>query len=288
MILNDEILRKLELLSIRTRKTILGQYSGERKSPKKGAGVEFADFRSYSPGDDIRRIDWNTYARTESLFLKLFAEELELPLNIVIDSSASMGFGTPPKFEFARQVAEALSYVAFCNLDRVRLISLGEQLLSTNFHSTKTSLPLFDSFLSGIQPAGSSGERAFRTLAQMLSRKQVVMFLTDLLWNDGYQRQIGWVSGTGAQIGIVHVLSPEEVDPELYGDFKLVDSETKQAVEISVGQHSLKKYKQDVKHFIDLAQSYSISHGCAHCFAQSDAVLEEFLLGKLRAAGFLE
>src|SRR5881409_971398 len=121
-LLTPELLRRLEQLQLLAQRRAKSSAKGERRSRARGQSVEFADYRNYTPGDDFRYLDWNLYGRLERLFLKLYEEERELPLRVFLDASESMTFGTPVKFEFARQVAAAIGYVALCGYDRVSVI----------------------------------------------------------------------------------------------------------------------------------------------------------------------
>src|ERR1700743_1501891 len=112
-------LKKLEMLTLSARQLFRGAAGGERRSPVHGASVEFADFRPYVQGDDFRRIDWNAFAKFESLMLRLFVEEHELAVHILLDCSASMNYGDPLKFDYARRLAAALAYIALANTDKV-------------------------------------------------------------------------------------------------------------------------------------------------------------------------
>src|ERR1700755_2245291 len=123
-LLSPELLAQLERLELVSRKIFRGRIKGERRSLRKGQSVEFADFRPYVPGDDLRFVDWNTYARLDRLFLKLFLEEEDLHFYTLIDASRSMQFGTPTKFDYARQLAAALGYIALVRGDRVRIETL--------------------------------------------------------------------------------------------------------------------------------------------------------------------
>ena len=118
-LLDADFLSKIDQLEIISRKVIMGKIHGERLTRKRGQSVEFADYRSYVHGDDLRMIDWNIYGRLEKLFLKLFFEEEDLHVHIIIDASASMGFGKPSKLFYAKKVAAALGYIALSNYDRV-------------------------------------------------------------------------------------------------------------------------------------------------------------------------
>src|SRR5947199_9204707 len=118
-LLTPDLLRRLEQLQLLAQRRAKSSARGERRSRGRGQTVEFADYRTYAAGDDFRYLDWNLYGRLERLFLKLYEEERELPVRIFLDASESMTFGTPVKFDFARQVAAAIGYVALCGFDRV-------------------------------------------------------------------------------------------------------------------------------------------------------------------------
>jgi len=119
LLLEPKFLAQLDRLSLVSRRLRAGQIQGERRSPNRGGSVEFADFRTYAPGDDFRQIDWNAYARLERLFVKLFVAEEDLTVHLLLDASQSMAWGEPDKWRFGRRLAAALGYVALVGLDRV-------------------------------------------------------------------------------------------------------------------------------------------------------------------------
>ena len=125
-LLPPDLMAQLERLELVTRKVFRGRMKGERRSKRKGQSVEFADFRSYVPGDDLRSLDWNLYARLDKLIVKLFLEEEDLHFFTLIDASLSMDFGTPTKLEYAKQLAAALGFVGLIRTDRVRIETLGQ------------------------------------------------------------------------------------------------------------------------------------------------------------------
>src|SRR3954466_10382777 len=125
-LLPPDLMAQLERLELVSRKIFRGRMKGERRSKRKGQSVEFADFRGYVPGDDLRFIDWNTYARLDRLFLKMFLEEEDLHFYSLLDSSPSMGFGDPTKLRCAKQLAAALGFIGLVRGDRVRIETLGQ------------------------------------------------------------------------------------------------------------------------------------------------------------------
>src|SRR5690242_9284069 len=146
VLLTPQLLAQLERLELVSRKIFRGRMKGERRSKRKGQSVEFADFRNYVPGDDLRFIDWNTYARLDKLFLKLFLEEEDLHFYALIDASASMDFGTPSKLEYAKQLAAALSFIGLKRADRVKVETLGQSVSNPGrlWRGRQNLLPMLD------------------------------------------------------------------------------------------------------------------------------------------------
>src|SRR5690349_6493532 len=166
---DSAFLRRLDRLALLTKRAMAGDMQGERRSPRRGASVEFADFRAYTPGDDIRQIDWNLYARAERFFLKLFVAEEELTIHLLLDTSRSMDWGEPNKLWYAKRVAGAVGYIALTNLDRVTLSAFGQEREARMpaQRSRRGALPLFR-FLEELQPgAGADFEGICRRYARM-------------------------------------------------------------------------------------------------------------------------
>src|SRR5882762_10784720 len=127
-LLEPQFLARLEQLELVSRKIFMGRMKGERRSKRKGQSVEFADYRNYVVGDDLRHLDWNLYARLDRLFLRLFLEEEDLHVYLLIDNSLSMDFGTPSKLHLAKQIAAALGFVGLTNLDRVVVEAFNDKM----------------------------------------------------------------------------------------------------------------------------------------------------------------
>src|SRR6516165_11950865 len=127
---DSDFLKKLEYLSLVSRRVFRGQLLAQRRTMQLGSGIEFADHREYTPGDDFRYLDWNLYARHDELLLKRFQEEEDLHVYFLLDCSRSMAFGDPPKFDFARRVTAALAYIALADLDRIAVIAHAENVVA--------------------------------------------------------------------------------------------------------------------------------------------------------------
>src|SRR5437588_10691978 len=178
-LLEPDFLARLEQLELVSKKIFLGRMKGERRSKRKGQSVEFADYRNYVIGDDLRFLDWNLYARLDRLFLRLFMEEEDLHFYLLIDNSLSMDFGTPTKLHFAKQIAAALGFIGLVNLDRVMIEAFNDRLTQTMPAARgRRSLWRMLDFLQKIQPAGPSDlKQALRTFSIRCSGKGIVVLL---------------------------------------------------------------------------------------------------------------
>src|SRR5688572_4288555 len=188
-LLDPDFLARLEQLELVTRKIFAGRVKGERRSKRKGQSVEFADYRNYVVGDDLRFLDWNLYARLDRLFLRLFMEEEDLHFFVLIDNSASMDFGTPTKLHYAKQVAAALGFVGLINLDRVVVEVFNDRIVQSlpALRGRRSLWRLLD-FLNKLEPAGPSDlARALRTFSLKTSGKGIVVVLSDFMDKNGYE-----------------------------------------------------------------------------------------------------
>src|SRR5262245_26414087 len=182
-LLDPEFLARLEQLELVSRKIFLGRLKGERRSKRKGQSVEFADYRNYVVGDDLRFLDWNLFARLDRLFIRLFMEEEDLHLYLLVDNSRSMDFGSPSKFRYARQVAAALAFVGLVNLDRVVIEVFNDRLTQSLPPARgRRSLWRVLDFLEKIEPSGPSDlARAMRTFSLKCSGKGIVVLVSDFM-----------------------------------------------------------------------------------------------------------
>lgn len=288
---DEAFLRKLERLSILSRRMMAGQLQGERRSPKRGQSVEFADFRPYTLGDDIRRIDWNAYARLERFFIKLFVEEEDLTVHLLIDASQSMKWGSPDKFSYALRSAGAIGYIALTGLDRVTATALGggnggaEGYLSPR-RGKGQALSLFN-FLQQLRPAGRTdlGPRLRHYAAGSLPAGPLVLF-SDLL-DDGWQEGLRFLAGRGYDISVLHVLSPDEMDPELTGDLKLIDLETGAEVEITADYDLLQRYRTGLASWQREISDFCAARGIHYVPLVTSISLDDLLFALLRMRGVL-
>lgn len=289
-LLEPEFLRKLERLAIAAKRIKAGSSLGERRSKKKGSSVEFADYRGYAQGDDLRHVDWNVYARLDSLYLKLFEAQEDRTLHILIDASRSMAFGAPPKIQFAKRLAAAIGYVGLVGYDRVSVEAFaGERKFSLRpCRGKESSIKMF-SFIESIAADGVVKlEPACRSYLKRNRTSGVTLLISDFMDSDGADGFLRRLVLSGSEVFAIMVLAPEEIDPQLSGDLKLVDCETGETTEISVGEALLKKYKSRLDEFRETARKSCLSRGISFYSTSSDTPLESLTLDILRKGGMLK
>ena len=235
-LLDPEFLHKLEQLELVSRKIFVGRMKGERKSKRRGASVEFADHRNYVVGDDLRHIDWNVYGRLDKLFLKLFLEEEDLHFYILLDTSLSMDFGEPTKLRYGKQIAAALGFIGLVNHDRVVLDAFGANLEpGPRGLRGRSQMWRVVEYLDSLEASGGSNlATSAKSFAVKHTGKGVVVLISDFLNKHGYQDALRYLLARNMDIYVIHVLSQEEVDPELAGDLRLVNAEDDELAEITV------------------------------------------------------
>ncbi|MGL4463410.1 MAG: DUF58 domain-containing protein [Planctomycetia bacterium] len=288
-LLSTEFLAKLEQLELTSRRVLSGRLKGERRSKRKGTSVEFADHRPYVAGDDLRFIDWNILIRLDGLFLKLFEEEEDLPLGILVDCSRSMDFGAPTKLQFAKQVAAALAFVGLVNLDRLTLAGFSDGLRAPLAGQRgRAAFRRVADHLAQLQPtAGDDLAAVCKTFAMRASGKGVVVLISDLMDKNGYETALRFLLAKGCDVFLIHVLAPEEVKPELQGDLRLVDAEDGDVAEVTISRPLLERYRKNLDAFLSGAQEFCRRRGVGYLFTTSDAPFERLILTYLRKRGLV-
>jgi uncharacterized protein (DUF58 family) len=285
---DSAFLRKLDRLSLQTRRAMAGDMQGERRSPRRGSSVEFADFRPYVAGDDIRQIDWNMYARTERFFLKLMVAEEELTIHLLVDNTASMDWGEPNKLTYARRAAGAFGYIALSSLDRVTVTALaaGVARQLPGVRGKRGAIPLFD-FLQKL-PAGQ-GTSLLKTCRRYIqtARNAGPLLLCSDLMDPEWQDALRTLSSRPFEITILHTLAPQELHPEIDGDFRLLDAEGGAAVEITADLEVLRRYDENLRAWRDEIESFCNGRGITYLFVDTSVPIEDFVLSTLRRRGVL-
>jgi len=260
-------LAKLEQLHLLSRKIFRGQQHAERRSRQTGSSLEFADYRNYTPGDDLRTVDWNVFGRLNRLFVKLFEAEQDLHVSILIDCSASMHWlpenrgGALTKFDHACRIAAALGYVALANLDRVNLFPFGDSLgTDLGFVRGKQQFHAVLDFLKRL-PAASSKNRqqtrmraCFRTFARRLKRRGLVFVLSDL-FDPEASDALGFLRQQQFEAFALQVLDPAELDPALSGDLRLTDAESGIDLDVMADGKLLGAYRAEIANFVAVVEN---------------------------------
>ena len=287
-LLDPAFLRKLDRLALVTRRLMSGDIQGERRSPRRGSSVEFSDFRPYTPGDDIRRIDWNLYARMERMFLKLYVAEEELNIHLLVDSTASMNWGDPDKFSYARRVAAAFGYVALSGMDRVTVSAFGAARQLPSVRGRAGALPLlrFLQSLPAAEPGqpGASLVNICRRYVQTARNSGPLLLCSDLM-DPGWEEALRALISRSFDITLIHVLAPQELRPELDGDFRLLDAEGGAPVEISADLETLRRYDAGLRSWLDEIENFCTGRGISYILADTGIPVEEFVLSNMRRRG---
>jgi uncharacterized protein (DUF58 family) len=297
---DEAFLHKLERLAILSRQAMAGKLQGERRSPKRGQSVEFADFRPYVTGDDLRRIDWNAYARLERFFIKLFVNEEDVLVHLLIDTSRSMDWGDPNKLHYAARAAGALGYIALTGLDRVTAAAIGgENGPAFAPHRGKQQAMALFAFLQAAAFGQGSPPRStasptrtalgprLRAYAASTTQPGPLLLFSDLL-DDGWADGLSALASRGFEVTVLHILSPDEVDPNLEGDLQLVDVETGAEVEITADFDLLQRYKEGLSAWQQELRQYCGARGMHYVPLETSLPLETLLFALLRQRGIVK
>jgi len=288
-LLSREFLARLDSLDVLSRKIFQGKVQGERRSKRRGQSVEFADHRPYAVGDDLRFVDWNTYARLEQLFLKLFMEEQDLTVHLVIDASRSLAEGDPPKEKAVRKLAAALGYVALVNNNRLTLSSFTDGVAKqmANLRGRPRVQRLAD-FLLASEPAGVTDfSKACRQLESARIGSGVMIVVSDFLFKEGYEEGLRRLASPRYDLYAIQVLSPQELKPDLTGDLKLVDVEDGDSAEVTISAALLKAYQRNLGAWCGGLRNFCTHRGASYVLANSADSVESLVLNLLRKRGLL-
>jgi uncharacterized protein (DUF58 family) len=286
---DEAFLRRLEALELASRRLTAGRMKGERRSVRRGQSVEFADYRNYSSGDDLRQLDWNAYARLEKLFVKLFVEEEDVTVHVLVDASASMDFGTPNKLDFARRAGAALAYLGLAHLDRVSVAFLGEGH-ATMLRPLRGKARVFEvfGFLAAPRSERLTGlAAAARDYAGRLRGRGPLVLISDLM-DPGYLDALRDLAGTRCQLSVLHVLAPDELEPEVAPDARLVDRETSQAIDVSGDDDLVERYHARLAEWQAEIGQYVTRRGGSYVAVPSDLDLADLLFDVLRRRRVVE
>jgi uncharacterized protein (DUF58 family) len=286
---DDRFLKTLEHLHMVSRKVFAGNLRAERRTRKVGSGIEFADHRTYARGDDFRYIDWNLYGRIDKLLLRLFEEEEDLHIYILVDCSDSMAIGTPPKMHYAMKVAAALTYIGLANLDRVAIIPFGDKLLGRLPPARgKNRIHRVFEFLRTCDIGGKTElAECAKTFVTQNKRRGMVVVISDFYDPDGFEEGINTLRYNKFEPFVLQVYDQREADPQLHGDLALVDCETGDLREVTVSRSLLDAYKREHLRYCEELETFCTKRALPFFRTTTAIPFEELILRIFRSGGFL-
>jgi uncharacterized protein (DUF58 family) len=299
MLFDETTLRKLNQLTLVASRVRSGAIKGERRSSRRGSSVEFADYRNYTAGDDLRRLDWNIYSRLEKPFIKLLEEEEDLAVYVLIDGSRSMDWGDTlagtrgdqNKFNYARHLAAGIGAVALGSGDLLSVGFLQGGRVSAEFGPSRGqyALPRLFRFLEALEANAETDLNAsLREYSIAPRRAGLVILISDLFAADGYESGLRQLLSHGHESALIHVLSPDELDPPLAGDLQLVDIETNFEQDVSIDGGLRNLYRSRVQAWIQSTQADCRKHGIRYMDLVTNQSWDQALLLEMRRTGFVK
>jgi uncharacterized protein (DUF58 family) len=284
-LLSPDLLSRLARLTLRSRKRGVGVRSGERKSIRRGQSQEFADHRPYVPGDDLRFLDWHLYGRLDTLWVKLFEEEDDRVVQLLLDTSSSM---EGEKIDYARQVAGALAFVALGHSDRVGVAALTNKIAhySPPRRGRRSAHGIFQ-MLESVHP---DGETDLARATQRLPRQRgsgIALLFTDFLYPDGPDAALKRLLSRGNEVHAFHVIAPVELRPDMDGDFVLVDAESGAELDVTLDEGVLDAYQETVLAWADEMRTTCQRLGVGYTRLLTSEPVEDVILRDLPRQGVI-
>lgn len=287
---DSEFLKQLEYLSLVSRRVFRGQLLAQRRTKQLGAGIEFADHREYSRGDDLRYLDWKVYARFGDLLLKRFQEEEDLHVYILLDISKSMDAGTPNKFDYVRRIAAALAYIALADLDRVSILAYAEEVKAVMpLTRGKDRILTVLRFLEGLQSTGTATDLATvaKSLVNRAQRAGLVVILSDFFDQQGFRGGIDLLRHRRFEPHVIQVHSEEEARPTWLGDIELREVETGELRKMTISEHKLKQYQRLFQEFLVGLETYCRNYSMSCTHSTTDVPFDQLILKMMRASSLM-
>ena len=288
MLFDGGFLKKLEYLSLISRRVFRGSLLAQRRTKQMGGGIEFADHREYTPGDVFRHLDWNVYARHGDLLLKRFQEEEDLHVYFLLDCSRSMAFGKPVKFDLARQVTAALAYIALADLDRVSVVAYSNEILG-DFPLTRGKDRILSllRFLENLEPQGTDTNlgRIVNSFVLRPQRRGLAVVVSDLFDPSGYEKGLDLLRHRTYEPHLIQIHDPAEAKPNLLGEIELVDVETDSVRKVTITERALRDYRRVFHDFQTGVAAYGKKYGLGCTQTTNDVNFEDLVLRMMRTAG---
>lgn len=288
-LLSPDFLAKLDQLSLISRRIFAGRMRGERLTKRRGESVEFADYRNYVSGDDLRFLDWNIFARLERLFIKLFLQEEDLHVSILIDTSKSMDWGAPSKSLYARKIAAALAYIGLINFDRVSLYAFSNGITDqlAGVRGRRLMFKVIE-FLQRNECTGASNlAAAGKQFALRHPQPGIVLVISDFFDKSGYEPGLRFLLGRHYDLYVLQTLSPEEIEPTIIGDLKLTDIEDDDTTEVTVGRALLNRYKTNLQAYCGGLRDYCSRRGVNYLFTSTQIPFDQIILHYFKQRGLI-
>ncbi len=291
LIFDSEFLSKLEQLYLLSRKLFRGEHHAERKSKQIGSSLEFADYRNYAGGDDLRMVDWNIYGRLDRLVVKLFEQEQDLQIDFLLDASASMRWlpeesnGNRSKLDAARRIAASLSYIGLANLDRVNIHWFGSGLSTEmGLSRGKSQFHKVLDFLRRVPelPGQTDLLASFQGLTRRIKRRGLVFILSDFFDPAGYEEALALLRHHQFEVHAVQLLDPAELRPRMTGDLRLVEEESGAGFEVTANDALLRRYEAEIDAFLEKLAGFCIRRGIGYAQASTTVPFEDLVLRVLR------
>jgi uncharacterized protein (DUF58 family) len=287
---DDRFLHTLEHLHMVSRKVFAGNLRAERRTRKVGSGIEFADHRTYARGDDFRYIDWNLYGRLDKLLLRLFEEEEDLHIYILVDVSDSMAIGSPlPKLHYAMQVGAALSYVGLANLDRVAILPFASKLIDRLPPSRgKNRIFRVFEFLRSCDIGGQTQlAECMKTFVAQNKRRGLAVVISDFYDPVGFEQGLNTLRYNKFEPFVLQVYDQREAEPKLAGDLALVDCETGDVREVTVSKALLEAYQREHEKYCKELEAYCTKYAMPFFRTTTAIPFDQLVLKIFRSGGFL-
>ncbi len=288
---DSDFLKKLEYLHVVSKQAFAGQARAERLTPKRGRGLEFADYRSYSAGDDFRHIDWKAYRRLGRLLLRLFDEEQDLPIYLFIDASQSMAPQGQDglKFDQARRIAAALCYIGLAHLDRVTIMPFDSVVREerTPGQGKGRIFRVFE-MLEEMKAGGATNmTEAFKTFAARGRRAGLAVVISDFLDPQGYEGALKVLQARGHDVYAVQMASEADRDPGALGDVRFVDAESGDTRDVEVTPALARAYTAAWQKHTDDLEAFCGRYNIGYVRADAEQTVEEIILKTFRQGRFV-
>lgn len=296
IVFDEKTRRKLEQVMLWSQRVRAGAMKGERRSTRRGTSIEFADYRNYTPGDDLRRLDWNIYARLQRPYIKLLEDEEDLAVHVLLDTSASMNWPEEHeridenKFVFGQRMAAGLAYTSLTSNDRMMLTAISDEGIKAFGPARGRGRGLaMLKFIDGLEAAGITDLNDTLTdYALRGSRPGLLFVISDMFSPSGHMDGISTLMGKGYEVVVMHTLSPDEIDPPLAGDLRLIDVETGAPQEVTIDGGMREIYMQRLETWREDIRIEVMRRGGHYIFISTDQPWERFILQDLRRMGLIK